>query len=487
MSEYSDEILLKKLQECIENKNKDQAQEIIDLIPNAEIAEQLNELDLESQQTYLKLLKSEEAAELFSYLDEEVQKNLAENFSEDWGMKLLQNLQSDELADVLDELPENVSSKILAYTPLEKREELNKLLRYEDDEVGSIMSIDISSISNEYTCEQALNKIRRDYKKRSAELVHYYYVVDGADRLLGVLTLEEILFANPETKIEDIYSPVASVTANDKKEFAAQIFSDHDMSVLPVTNNEKQLIGMITSDDVIDVINDEATEDLYKIAGITTSEKDDAEYLKTPWYTLVKNRIFWLLISLLLATVLQIVVNITLNLLKVDANSNQKLTILLGSLIPVLITVIASGSIQANVTISRALALQEIDETDYKKVILKEFIVASIIGSIIAIANFARLSLYYLATKDLLQSSWNVAFNIQLKTVWTMICLSSLVLLITLIIANLIGSLMPLIYLKMKKDPSSVSTILLTNLANIFAIALLLGLSYGIFKAFVII
>ncbi|WP_282459190.1 CBS domain-containing protein, partial [Mycoplasmopsis arginini] len=141
-------------------------------------------------------------------------------------------------------------------------------LSYAEDEVGSIMSIDISSIQNEYTCEQALYKIRRDYSKKNAELVHYYYVVSPTQKLLGVLTLEEIVFAKPNAKIDDIYSPVKSLKANDKQESAAKIFSEYDMSVLPVTNQDDRLIGMITSDDVIDVIHEAATEDIYKMAGI---------------------------------------------------------------------------------------------------------------------------------------------------------------------------------------------------------------------------
>ncbi|MGV2393488.1 UNVERIFIED_CONTAM: CBS domain-containing protein [Campylobacter lari] len=244
------------------------------------MAELFNEIDLQEKITFLRLLKTQEAADLFSYLDDDIQTELANSFTQEWGINLLQELQSDELVDVLEDLPANVTSKILAYTPEGKRAELNKLLSYNNDEVGSIMSIDISSIFNSYTCEQALNKIRRDYNKNKKELVHYYYVIDERMKLLGVLTLEEILFAEPNEKIDEIYSPVAYVKTSDKKEDAAQIFSEHDMSVLPVVNNDKRLVGMITSDDVIDVIQDEATEDIYKIAGIG-KVAIESEYMKT--------------------------------------------------------------------------------------------------------------------------------------------------------------------------------------------------------------
>ncbi len=200
-----------ELRKVIATLNLNGAREIVDTYPDADIASSLESLELNEQLIFLRLLTTSSAASIFSYLDEDVQVELAKSFTEDWGMKLLQELQSDELVDVLDELPSNVASKVLAYTSSEKRNELNKLLSYNDDEVGSIMSIDISSLPSSYTCEQALNKIRRDYKKNQKELVHYYFVVSNTNKLLGVLTLEEITFAEPNEKIEDLYSPVAFV------------------------------------------------------------------------------------------------------------------------------------------------------------------------------------------------------------------------------------------------------------------------------------
>ncbi|VEU76955.1 magnesium transporter [Mycoplasmopsis columbina] len=472
MNEQSSEhILLDQIKEIVKRKDISKARDLIDEITNAEIAEVINELSLEEQLTFLRMLKTADAAELFSYLDEEIQKELAQSFSEEWGMKLLQNLQSDELADILDELPSNVTSKILAYTPANKREDLNKLLRYQDDEVGSIMSIDISSINNEYTCEQALNKIRRDYNKKGAELVHYYYVVDNTNKLLGVLTLEEIIFSNPETKIDELYSPVASVEANDKKEYAAQIFSDHDMSVLPVTNKEKRLIGMVTSDEVIDVINEENTEDLYKIAGITTSENDEWDYLKTPWYKLVKNRILWIVITLIFATVFQIFINIILSLSLKNQTLVGNITefIAFASLIPVIIMITNNSSIQANVTITRAINLQEIDQSTYKKVIFKEIITGLILGFIVGLINFARLAIYYSANGDLLVKN----NHIQVTNIIILMIISSIALFLIVFIGTFLGTLIPIIFAKKHKDPSSISTVLISNIINIIAALLM--------------
>ncbi|UUD34744.1 magnesium transporter [Mycoplasmopsis caviae] len=481
MSESQEINLQNELQEIIITKNVAKARDFIDNNPMADVAALLNELKLEEQLTFLPLLKTVEAAELFSYLDEEVQSNLAQSFTEDWGMKLLQELQSDELADVLEELPSNVTSKILAYTPREKRTELNKLLSYEDDEVGSIMSIDISSISNFYTCEQALHKIRRDYKKKNAELVHYYYVVNETNKLIGVLTLEEIIFADPNAKIDDIYNPVTYVSVHDKTEIAAQVFSEHDMSVLPVVNHEKRLVGMITSDDVIDVIKEEATEDLYKIAGINSHEVNENEYLKTPWYKILKSRILWLILLLLFATVTQIIVHFgawsIAKRINQQATTISLATIAFAALIPVINSTTSNSGIQANISVNRALALKEIETNQYAKVIWKETLIGFISGLILALINFARLGVYFSVTKDLM--------SVQKMIYWAIIIGSSIALLLSLTISKLLGAAFPIIWAKFKKDPSSISVSLIKTITDIIATLLIFSLTFALITAFV--
>ncbi|VEU77881.1 magnesium transporter [Mycoplasmopsis columbinasalis] len=460
MNDQTESQLLERITTCVEQRSVQGARELIDETPNAVIAEVMNELNLEQQLTFLRLLKTADAAELFSYLDDEVQKNLAQSFSEDWGMKLLQSLQSDELADILDELPANVTSKILAYTPLDRRQELNKLLQYGDDQVGSIMSIDISSVFEQYTCEQALNKIRRDYQKKGAELVHYYYVVDSSAKLLGVLTLEEILFADPNAKIADIYSPVTSVTAYDKKEDAAKIFSDHDMSVLPVTNKEKRLIGMITSDDVIDVINEETTHNLHHLAGITKN-KYESEYLKTPWYRLTKTRLLWTFVSLLFASLIHILLVVLSNKLT-GGLSLQSLFIL--GLVPTTIILATLFGLQTNSQVSRALSLEEVDvHTDFKKVIGKEVLVGLLLGVFVFVLNFSFLASLHAAFGN---------FQIFLtQTILALAALSALILFVSAIFATLLGALIPLVLAKKNKDPNAWPVVLITNIVNLLMTA----------------
>ncbi|VEU60643.1 Magnesium transporter mgtE [Mycoplasmopsis bovigenitalium] len=456
-----------KIKDVVNKKNIKDARELIDEFHHADIAYALAEVSKDEQLTFLRLIKTADAAEVFSYLETEQQTELALSFTEEWGMKLLQELQSDELADVLDELPANVTSKIIAYTPQEKRNEINKILSYAEDEVGSIMSIDISSIQNEYTCEQALYKIRRDYSKKNAELVHYYYVVSPTQKLLGALTLEEIVFAKPNAKIDDIYSPVKSLKANDKQEIAAKIFSEYDMSVLPVTNQDDRLIGMITSDDVIDVIHEAATEDIYKMAGINPDTADADDYLKTPWYSLLKSRILWGLLILLFSTVIEIVSYFLIQQISpLLSQTNKIIAPLLISLIvfiPTVSTAIRNGSTQTNITIKRALTLDNIKTKNFGKVVLKEALAGFAMGICLAAVNLGKLSIFLAATNDLMNNS---------KDAWLAIASVSIALVIGLTLSQIMSALVPMVYVKLKKDPSNSSLVLIQSLSELISVSL---------------
>lgn len=468
---------LDKLKEIVKELDITKAEEFVDEIPNADIASLLEELSFDEQLEFLKLLDTSSAADIFSYLNREIQIELAKSFTEKWSMELLQKLQSDELVDILDELPANVTSKILAYTTPEKRSKLNKLLSYSDDEVGSIMNVDISIIPNTLTCEQALFKIRRDYKKDDKEIVHYYYVTDATHKLLGAITLEEILFAPENEIIDNLYEPVASVETNEKKINAATIFSEHDMSVLPVVNSEKRLVGIITSDDVIDVIQEEATIDMYSIVGIN-QKANDHEYSKMPWYKLVGSRLLWLSLLLILTTLVQIIIHWALKttVKQFDSKNLGSVGIQLGisfaSIAPVIIAETYNSGLQANISISRALVLNNITKKDYKRALSKEFLIGLILGLSLGIVNFARLGIYYSATKDLLSPEAN--------KFWALIIGTSLALFISVLLSNFLGALFPLLLAKSKKKLSQYVSIILNTLTNTITALVLFGITYGI-------
>nr|WP_307924562.1 magnesium transporter [Mycoplasmopsis bovis] len=257
----------------------------------------------------------------------------------------------------------------------------------------------------------------------------------------------------------------------------AKVFSEQDMSVLPVVNHEKRLIGMITSDDVIDVIQDEVTEDLYKIAGISNKVIEN-DYIKTPWYKIVQSRILWLSLLLIFSTITQGIIHWALHVTYISHKSADTasfaslLTVAFAAIIPVLNNSVKNIGLQSNISISRSIALDEIDKKDFAKVVWKELLAAIVLASVLVVVNFARLSAYFAATKDLLGDN-------KLKYL-ALIIGTSVALFISVILSSLFGSLLPILLIKAKKDPSSASVILLNLVVDFITVLITFGITYGI-------
>ncbi|VEU75016.1 Magnesium transporter mgtE [Mycoplasmopsis citelli] len=468
-NDIEDKILL-ELIELIHSKSIKKIRDFLDEYTLADIAYATQSLIPSDQLFLLRSLKTADVAELFSYLDEDVQFQLVNNLTEDWGMKLLQELQTDELADILEDLPANLTRKILNHTDQEKRDKINAILSYDDDQVGSIMSVDISTLTNTLTCKKALAKIRRDYRNK-VELSHNLYVVNQNGMLLGSIMLEEIVFSDEDVIIDDIYSPARSVYTYDSKEQAALIFADQDRSTLPVINRENYLIGMITSDDVIDVIQEAATEDIYKMSGINPDAAEES-YLKTTVKTIVKSRILWLLVLMLSATISQLVIekftNISQEFIVHSLHINISVAIIVG-LIPVISGSAGNAGSQSSTTITRATALGDLEFKDAGKAILKEVKVASIVGLIMFAFNILRLYLYFLIFKS--EASWWALTFVILG--------SSISLFVVVIFAKFLGTIIPIFAMKLKKDPAVMSAPILTTLSDALSTLIFFGINIG--------
>ncbi|EFF41876.1 magnesium transporter, partial [Mycoplasmopsis alligatoris] len=430
----------------------------------------LQNLSLESQLYYFRVLKTKEASELFSYFDEDNQTKLVHSFTEEWGMKILQDLQSDELADILEDLPVNLQVKILSSSTVEKRNIINSILSYEEDQVGSIMSVDISTLRSDLTCRKALIKIRKDYKN-NAELSHNFYVTDIHGVLLGAVTLEEIVFADELMLIDEIYSPVAKIRIHDNVELAAQVFSDHDRSSLPVVNNEDKILGMLTSDDIIDIIQESATEDIYKMAGINPDVVEDS-YIKTTIKQLVRSRVIWLIILMVSATLSQFIIQqftvISENF--INGLGASLSTAIIVSLIPVISGTAGNAGSQSSTTITRAEALGEIEKKAFKRVLGKEILVGLTIGIILFFVNILRLSIYFLITGELID-------KIKYLPTLFIIFASSFALLIVIVFAKILGTIIPLVAIKLKKDPAVMSAPILATLSDAISTLIFFGIT----------
>ncbi|TDV23282.1 magnesium transporter [Mycoplasmopsis mustelae] len=464
------ENLVKLLQNLIDKKNVKKIRELEEETPIADFAKAVEKLESQKQIYLLRILKTDEAAEVFSFLDENIKIHLVSLFTDELGIKVLQEIETDELAELIEELPANLTRKILSQTPKEKREKINQILSYSDEQVGSYMSVDISILQDTWTCKRAITKIRRDYKQNIL-MGYNFYVVDNQGKLLGDVTLEELVFSDEDILLSDVYSAVTSLKPTDDKEYAAQIFSEHDKSTLPVVTSDNRLIGMITSDDIIDIIQDEATEDIYKMAGINPQAAEE-NYLKTTIRSIVRSRVLWLIILMISATMSQFIIQEFTDLSEnfINGLGITVSTAVIVSLIPIISGAAGNAGSQSSTTITRAAALGDFNSKQYKKVIFKEMNVGLIIGSIMFIVNVARLYIYYAIPYFRREvGNWG--------TLSFIIIASSLSLWFVVIFAKFLGTTIPLFAIKLKKDPAVMSAPILATLSDAIATLIFFGLN----------
>ncbi len=468
-----------KVKELIKLKDIDAIRKLSDKSTMSEIVELLNELSEIDGVLFFRFLKTEKASELFSYLDEEMQKNIITNLTKKETFLIINELYAHEIADLIEDLPADLSKSILLNVDKEKRLKVNEILKFSENQVGSFMSVDIILLKKNYTNKVALQKIKE--KREESEISWIFFVVDNENKLLGSTTLEDIVFSPKEKLITEHIKQIESVFSFQDKEEAAQIFISEISPIIPVVDKNNVVLGMLTHDDVIDIINDEVTEDIYKGSGI--SSKEVVPYPKSKILSLVKSRIFWLLILMLSATLSQIIIDsfsdITSNFLakKVISQAVTTTILLAGilSIIPVISSSSGNAGSQASSTIIRSIALNELKNTKLSKVIFKEFKVGLILGLILMIANFMRLMIYYLITGEILGEHKNFFFLISAA--------SSIALFVVIILAKIAGALVPILGVKLKKDPAVMSAPVLTTLIDalstliFFSVTLLMLLS----------
>ncbi|UUD36653.1 Magnesium transporter mgtE [Mycoplasmopsis californica] len=436
--------------------------------PIPAIAEELKDYDAQSILILFKMLSTEDAAELFSYFEKDFQWKLIEQFADSDNSKLIEELKSDEIADILEEMPASIAQKLLRITPKEKRKVINQLLNYKDDCVGSIMAVDIAVLKSNYTCEKALQKIKVEYDEHKSEMSHYFYVVDKDKKLLGSVTLEDIVFSDKQERLENLMFPVTKIGTMDHIEAASKIFAENDLSALPVVNVAGILVGMVTSDDIIDVINVAAIEDIYKMAGISAEDAEKPYFKKTTW-EIVKSRIFWLVILMIGSTLSQIVIQIFTDKIGAQIASAGVSTAILVGMIPVISGSAGNAGSQSSTTITRAFALGEIRANQLSRIVWKEVKVSLIAGLILFIANFIRLILYFLAA--------NKVFLEDPKTYSLISFASSLALFLVVVFSKILGTLIPIIAIKLKKDPAVLSAPLLSTLSDAIATLIFFGIT----------
>lgn len=405
-----------------------------------DIAHLLDELDEEKTLIVFRLLPKEISVGVFSYMSKEQQQYIIESITDKEIKHIIDNLFMDDTVDILEEMPANIVKKILSHVSVDRRKLINQFLRYPENSAGSLMTIEYVDLKKEMTVEQALQHVRKTGV--DGETIDICYVMDQNRKLEGIIPLRTLVLNDGDTIIEDIMETnIISVHTHMDQEEAGNLFRKYDLIAMPVVDQENRLVGIITIDDIIDIIEQENTEDFQVMAAIEPSEE---EYMKTGIMRLARNRIVWLLILMLTATLTGGIIRRNEEVL-VSA-------VTLAAFIPMLMNSAGNAGSQSATLIIRGLALDEIKLHDILKVIWKEFRVSLIVGVILSAVNFAKI--YFIDKAGVL-----IALTVSLS------------LSITIILAKIVGGSLPIIAKKLGLDPAIMAGPLITTIVD--AVALL--------------
>ena len=398
----------------------------------------------EARPLLFRLLPKETAAEVFIELDAELQEALIRGLSDIELKAIVEEMSMDDAADLVEEMPANVVHRILEQASPEARRTINELLKYPEDSAGSIMTTEFVSLHASDTVAEAIALIRRTGNDQ--ETVDLCYVVDAGRKLIGVASLRAILRANDEETMENVMqSHVVSVNTLDDKEAAAHALKEYDFNALPVVDAENRLVGIVTVDDAIDVLEDEASEDIAKMAAITPGDKP---YLRTSVFTIFKNRIPWLLLLMVSATFTGIIITKFEDALSV--------CVALTSFIPMLMDTSGNAGSQSSVTIIRGISLGEIEFSDLPKVVWREARVSILCGVALAACAFLKALFFD-----------RVGVSVALVV--------SLTLVVTVVLAKLVGGTLPMLAKKIGFDPAVMASPFITTIVDALALLVYFG------------
>ena len=424
-----------KIIELIENKKFVDLKKIIDETNVQDLADWICDFNYVDIAKFFRLIGKDKAVDVFGKLEVTTAKELLNKLSTKEAVSLIDELPADDATDVLEEMPANIVDKILKNCSETTRKDINKLLQYEENSAGSIMTVEYIEFKENVTIEDAIKKIKKE--REEYETVDHCFVVGRQRKLTGVISLKHLLFANKKLTVSDICErEFQYVHTNTDQEEVAGIFQKYDINIMPVVDSEEKLVGIITIDDVIDVIESEATEDIKKMAAIIPIDKP---YDKTGVMETFKARIPWLLLLMISAT-------FTGKIIQSFENQLAVYTVLT-AFIPMLMDTGGNAGGQASVSVIRALSLNDIEFKDIFKVVFKEFRVAIICSIVLSICNFVKMIIID-----------SVGTNIALTV--------SVTLTITIIIAKTIGCTLPMIAKKIGFDPAVMASPFITTIVD---------------------
>ena len=404
-----------------------------------DIATLLEDVDRDDLVILFRILPKDTAAEVFSYLTKVDRAHIIESLTDKEISGIIDKLFMDDTVDFIEEMPANIVKKVLKNTDDDTRKMINSLLSYPDDSAGSIMTTEFVDIKKEMTVMDAIAHIRKTGVDK--ETIDTLYVIDSNRKLEGIVPIRKILLSDENLLIEDIMDTnFVYIYTLDDQEDVASMFKKYDYFSMPVTDSENRLVGIITIDDILDIIEEENEEDFAKMNALAPS---DEEYLDSSVYSLAKQRIMWLLILMISATFTGIIIR--------QYESVLSSVVILASFIPMLMDTGGNSGSQSSTLIIRGLALGELEITDYPKILWKEFRVSILVGLVLAFINFLRI--YLLERVDFIVS--------------LTVCIS---LFATVVLAKVVGGMLPLIAKKFKLDPAIMAAPLVTTIVDTFAL-----------------
>jgi len=437
------------LRELVDTKQYTVLRQELSELNEADIASFLQELEDDEMLKIFRILPKSLAADVFSYLPLEEEQMIITSLSDPEAANIINNLMADDATDLLEEMPASVVKKILANANSETRRDINNLLRYPEASAGSIMTVEFVDLKEDLTVADAISRIRT--VGLDSETINICYVLDQKRKLIGTVALRYLLLSDPDAIIGDImHENVISInTLMDQEEVARQ-FKKYDFIAMPVVDNEDRLVGIITVDDVVDIMEEEATEDIEKMAAIVPSDKS---YMKTGVFETFLKRIPWLLLLMISAAFTGAIIASFENALSTCAT--------LIAYIPMLMDTGGNAGGQASVTIIRGLSLNEIAFRDTFRIIWKEARVAFICGVTLSVANFAKLMLLD-----------KVELEIAL-----VVCLT---LLAAVLVAKIVGCTFPLLAKRIGFDPAVMASPFITTIVDAISLIIYFQIATGI-------
>lgn len=440
----------KTIETLLKNKKYSSLRDILSSMNEADIAELFSDVKEESLPLLFRLLPKDLAADTFALMDSDEQELLIRGFSDNEIKEVFDELYVDDAVDIVEEMPANVVKRILQNTDSQTRSMINEILKYPEDSAGSLMTTDYISLRPKMTVQDAIKRIRR--KIHEAETIYTCYVTDDNRKLLGYLSVRMLLLAQPDDKICDIMDEtVICVHTLDDKENVAKDMNKYDFVAMPVVDDEGRLVGIVTFDDAIDVMQEEATEDIERMAAISPTEDS---YFKTSDIKHAKNRIFWLLALMLSAA-------ITGGILTKYEDATSAIPAL-AAFIPMLMSTGGNCGSQSSTLIISGMSTDEIKLKDYLKVAFMEFRVSLILSIVLAVLNGIRI---WITEGD---------FLIALVVSLSIICI--------VIISQFIGCSLPMLAKKIKLDPAVMAAPLITTIVDAAAILIYFNIATRFFN-----